>query len=516
MSNQEIVAVPRYADTVVVGGGTSGAVLAGRLAEGGDRSVLLLEAGPDYGSFARGAWPQGLLDGRTMPVKEHDWRYTSAAQYGRPDLKLQRARVLGGCSAHNGCAAIWGSHVDYDNWEALGNPGWGTADLLPYFKAGSERMRVRKPRDGEVTPFHRAILAGAPGAGIPVVEDLNDIYQDVGISASPVNVWNGVRWNAAFAYLDPVRDRPQLTICGNLLVDRVELGQGRISGVVAISPDGPAHIAANQVVLCAGAYGSPAILLRSGVGEPDDLRALGVEPRHALPGVGNNLHDHPAISLYYAGSTELVAALEGFVQAGGWLCEEQTIAKLRSTQCREAFDLHIYPVASPYWNDDGSWQFQFPVSTMTPRSRGKVRLTSSDAEAAPLLDHGYLTDPEGHDLAVLLDGIEMARALTGQSQLAELLGPEITPGASVQSKADLAAFVRSNCEHYYHPVGSCKMGPGTDAMAVVDASGAVHGLEGLYVADASIMPVIPRANTNMPCVVIGEKIAEQLRRHRFT
>jgi choline dehydrogenase len=510
MSRQNDGFLPRYADVVIVGGGTSGAVLAGRLAEQFSGTVLLLEAGPDYGPFASGAWPAPLLDARAIPWNLHDWGYTSAARHGLSGLTLERARVLGGCSAHNGCAAIWGHRADYDGWAQAGNPGWSTQDLLPLFRAAHRRLRVRQPPPEEITPWHQAVLAAAPRAGLPLVDDLNDLEQDTGIAASPANIAGGVRWNAAFAYLDPVRGAAHLTIADNVLVDRLVVRQGRVVGLEAIGPGGSARIEAGLVVLCAGAYGSPALLLRSGIGPPDDLRALGIAPQHALAGVGQNLHDHPALLLSYTGTPRLIAAMEAFAAAGGWLCEEQTIAKARSSLCAAAFDLHLYPVGSPYWGERGAWLFMLPVANMTPLSRGSLALASHRPDVAPLIDHGYLTDPDDRDLAVLLEGIALARALAAREPLAGLIGQETAPGALLRDGEELRAYVRQNCVHYYHPVGTCKMGPPGDPLAVVDHHGRVHGLDGVVVADASLMPVIPRANTNLPCAVIGEKIAASL------
>ena len=510
MMHQNTQELPLYADTVIVGGGSTGAVIAGRLADHPNHSVLLLEAGPDYGSYEAGVWPQSLLDARTLAIG-HDWNYTSAARYGKPGLALQRGRVMGGCSAVNGCAAIWGHRADYDEWERQGNPGWSTKELLPFFHTAMQRMRGHTPESKEITPWHQAILSSAPGAGIPLVEDLNDLEQDTGIAASPVNISHGVRWNSAFAYLDPERDRSNLLIRGNVLVDRLVVQKGRVTGLGVITSYGSVHVEAGQVVLCAGAYGSPALLLRSGIGKPEDVQALGISPVHALPGVGQNLHDHPAIEVHYSGTPDLVASMQAFIEAGGWLCEEQTIAKARSSLCQEAYDLHIYPVGGPTSGKASPWLFTIPVANMTPRSRGSLRISSSDPEAPPLIDHGYLTDPHDDDLAVLLDGIDLVRTLAEQFPLARLIGAEIRPGLHIQKREDLRTYIRSHAEHYYHPVGTCKMGPASDPLAVVDACGQVHGMEGLIVADASIMPVIPRANTNLPCVVVGEKIASFLR-----
>jgi choline dehydrogenase len=497
--------MPRYADTVVVGGGTAGAAVAGRLAHRSDRSVLLVEAGPDYGPFDPQAWPADLLDARQLPTS-HGWGYTSAAVNALPNHPLERARVIGGCSSHNGCAAIWGSRADYDGWAALGNPGWAADDLLPFFRQANEMLRVRRPAADEVTPWHQACLEAAATMGLPIVEDLNDLDQDVGMSTSPANIHNGLRWNTAIAYLDPVRTRGQLTVIGDTLVNKLRLSQGRVVAVEVMGPDGAADIECAQVVLCAGAYGSPAILLRSGVGPADELRASGVEPIQNLPGVGRNLHDHPAMYLKFSGAPELIAALQAFERRGGVLMAEQTIAKLRSPFCQSAFDLHLFPVGGPFLDANSSgeaWEFVLPVANMTPQSRGGLRLRSNDPSTAPLIDTGYLTDPEDADLTLLVSGVEIARQFARQSPLAEWIGDEIPPTADCHDRES----IRRNCAHYFHPVGTCKMGPASDPAAVVDSRGKVQGWENLYVADASIMPVIPRANTNLPALVMGERIA---------
>ncbi len=497
--------MPRDADTVVVGGGTAGAAVAGRLARRSDRSVLLVEAGPDYGPFDPQTWPADLLDARQLPAS-HGWGYTSAAVNALPNHPLERARVIGGCSSHNGCAAIWGSRADYDGWAALGNPGWATDDLLPFFRQANEMLRVRRPAAEEVTPWHQACLEAAATMGLPIVEDLNDLDQDVGMSTSPANIHDGLRWNTAFAYLDPVRTRSQLTVMGDTLVNKLRLSQGRVVAVEVMGPDGPAIIECAQVVLCAGAYGSPTLLLRSGVGPAEELRTSGVEPIQNLPGVGRNLHDHPAMYLKFSGAPELIQALRTFEEKGGVLMAEQTIAKLRSPFCQSAFDLHLFPVGGPLPDANSAgeaWEFVLPVANMTPQARGGLRLRSNDPSTAPLIDTGYLTDPEDADLTRLMSGVEIVRQFARQSPLAEWIGDEIPPTADCHDRES----IRRNCAHYFHPVGTCKMGPASDPEAVVDAQGKVQGWDNLYVADASIMPVIPRANTNLPALVVGERIA---------
>jgi choline dehydrogenase len=493
-----------YADTVVIGGGTAGAAVAARLAQGGSQSVLLVESGPDYGAFTEGGWPSPLLDARSLPAG-HDWGYVNGARTGRPGHLLERARVMGGCSSHNGCAAIWGSRADYDSWTALGNEGWSTDDLLPFFKLANETLRVKRISSSEITPWQQACLDTAPKIGIPQVADLNDLDEDIGMSTSPVNIVDGVRWNSAFAYLDPLRGNNCLTIWGGIQVDRLRLEGGRVIAIEAIGPDGPVTIEAGRVVVCAGTYGSPAILLRSGIGPDSELRALGIETNLDLA-VGRNLHDHPAVYLKYSGTPQLVAAMLDFAAKGGVLFSEQTIAKFRSKYCTSAYDLHLFPVGGQFKDAADEWEFLLPVANMVPLSRGSVQLTSADPFATLKIDTAYLSDPEGQDLAILWNGIELVRDYACQAPLAELIGEEISPTVDYKVAEDVP---RDNL-HYYHAVGTCKMGPESDPTTVVDARGKVHGVDNLYVADASVIPVVPRANTNIPALVVGERIAAWL------
>ncbi|MGH2551181.1 MAG: GMC family oxidoreductase, partial [Thermomicrobiales bacterium] len=333
--------LPSFVDTLILGGGTSGAVVAARIASATGESVLVAEAGPDYGALRDGRWPADLVDASALAAT-HDWAYSSARTYLDRSIPFQRARVIGGCSSHNGCAAIWGHRLDYDAWAAAGNEGWGTDDLLPYFVEATTRMRVHQPLDREATPFQQACLDAASMIGVPRASNLNDLDDPIGMALSPVNIVNGQRWNSAFAYLDPLRNLPTLTIVGNHFADKLIIEGTTVVGARLIGPNGPVEVRATRTVVSGGAYGSPAILLRSGIGNPEELSSIGVVPAHALSGVGKNLHDHPSASLEFAG-TEALRAMMTEHRRSNWSPEEQAIAKLRSSRCEDdAFDLHLY------------------------------------------------------------------------------------------------------------------------------------------------------------------------------
>jgi choline dehydrogenase len=277
-------------DAIVCGGGTAGPVVVARLVAAGHR-VLLLEAGPDYGPSEGEAWPAELVDAATIPTS-HDWGYVSGEELPNRSLAYERARVIGGCSAHNGCTVSWGHRADYDGWRL---PGWSAEELLPLFREVSRRMRVRRFVPEEIAPFHRAFIDAGVELGLPERDLLETLDPAPSVCAEPSNSPEGIRWNAAFAYLDPVRGQASLDVRGDTLVDRVLMSHGRAVGVRAIGPGGPFETGADVVVLSAGTYGSPAILLRSGIGPAEDLRSLGITPVMDVPGVGTNLHDHPRL-----------------------------------------------------------------------------------------------------------------------------------------------------------------------------------------------------------------------------
>jgi choline dehydrogenase len=491
-------------DVLVVGGGTAGAVVAGRLVEAGLR-VQVLEAGPDYGTLSGGRWPDELLDARTLPVL-HDWGYVGPGAM-RPVLRFERARVIGGCSAHNGCAQSVGWRGDYDRWASLGCPGWSGAELESFFARAAARMRIRRFSSREIQPFQRAFMDAAVRAGIPETNDLDDLDGGVGCGAEPMNVVDGIRWNAAFAYLDPVRGQDGLNVVGDALVDRVLLQGNRATGVRAIIAGEMRDVPADMVVLAAGAYGSPEILLRSGIGPADDLRAAGIDVAVDLPGVGENLHDQPAAELRFAGTRQLRTDLEAF-SAERWLPEEQAIAKIASTRPDGPYDVHVYPWVEPDTETPNGWRCVIPVGLLTPRSRGRLRLRSGDPSQLAEVDHGYLAEPS--DVEALVAALEWAIDLARSQPIARYLGDPIDPLPEADDPRGVAAWIRSSHTHYWHPAGSCRMGPSDDPRSVLDARGRVYRVDRLRVADASIFPDIPRATPAFPTVVVGERIADMI------
>jgi choline dehydrogenase-like flavoprotein len=497
------------ADVIVVGGGAAGATVAGTIVERSAKRVILVEAGPDYGPKGSGRWPEGLMD-PAIQTFSHDWGYRGVVN-GRV-VDFPRARVLGGCSAINGAAVVHGSRGDYDGWAAAGNDGWSADELAPLFESAWRHLSVRQVGRDELTPFQRASIDALVDAGIPEVDDLNDLDQDQGVAPFPTNTdAGGVRINSAFGYIDPQRASRRLTVLGDAPAIRVLVRDGAVEGVV-VRHRGHEHvIRAPRVVVSGGAYGSPALLQRSGIGSAATLAAAGIEPVHLLHGVGRNLHDQPTVQVDYAGTARLAQAMRSFRHAGRRR-DEQVIAKFRSSECRDGFDLHIFPIGGPRDDPDSAGRdvgFTIGGAVLTPLSRGYVEVTGPALDDRLTIDHGYLTDPQGSDLARLVEVVQRIREAAAAEPLRSLLGTELHPGPAANGRG-LATAISSTVVHYYHPAGSCKMGPSSDPGAVVGADGAVHGLSGLFVADASIMPSVVSGNTNMPTIVIGEKVGRHI------
>ncbi len=500
--------LPAEAAFVVVGGGTAGSVVAARLAEAG-HDVLVLEAGPDFGPQGDPRWPADFVDA-TRLGRSNDWGYDSGDTYPWT-VGFERARAIGGSSDVNGCTQTWGHRRDYDAWAESGLVGWAADDLVPLFEEGMRRMRVRQFAATELTPWQHAWYDAAPAVGMPRLASLNDLDESAGFAPEAMNIQDGVRVNASFAYLDAVRSLPNLRIVGDALVDRVLVENGAATGVVvrhgADRGGESIVVRAGTVVLAGGAYNSPTILLRSGIGPYSQLAPLDIPLVQHLPGVGENLHDQPFLLVSFAGSDRMADEMAA-ARAAGWTPDEQAMGKAASSFETEAFDLHFLPYSPTHRGDDKRWSIG--TSALLPRSRGFVRVRSADPEAKPWIDHRFLSDAEGADVAMLAEGAEILRELAATSALSSLVGAEIHPGPETFSREALTAHLYRHPDNYWHPVGTCRMGVDGDPLAVVDARARVHGIAGLRIADCSIMPRIPRATTAMPAIVVGENVARTL------
>jgi len=502
-------------DVIIVGAGPAGCVLAARLTENAARRVLLVDAGPDYGSDPVG-WPEDLLDPYHSAVLSHSWGYANAATAGGVRAPLPRARVVGGCSAVNACIWLRGSASDYANWERTGGPGWGWDDMLTAFKRsetdpGGEAgvhgtdgpIRIHRVPDNERSPSQAALVEVAQELGFAYQPDVNASGKQVpSIGPTPRNVADAQRLNGALTYLAVARGRPNLTIASESLVDRLLMDGGRVAGVV--TADGH-ELRGEEVFLSSGAYGSPAILLRSGIGPAQQLRELGIEVVLDQPGVGEHLLDHPYLAPYTSGLTifPLRPGLEG-----GRRAFIQVMLKARSSQTSDEIDLHIYPRELPD-EATGGWSLILPVSLQYARSKGRVRLTSADPQAPLDIDHRYFSDPA--DLEAMIDGVQLAGRLVDTPPLAGMLEVSEEKRRILGDRDAIAAIVVEEIGTTFHPSSTCRMGPASDASAVVGPDCRVHGIDGLRVVDASIFPWGPRCNLHGPVVATAERAVQMMK-----
>ena len=483
-------------DIVVVGAGPAGCVLARRLTEDRERTVAFLEAGPDYGADPH-AWPAEMREASSFAIESHSWGYINAGRPpGRP-LALPRARVVGGSSTINSCVWMRGSAADYDGWAAAGNPGWAFADLLPYFRRAEADplggplhgtdgpVPVFRETETNLSPVDRAFVAAAESLGFPRVADFNgDPVQRPGVGPTPQNVAGGMRMHAAVTYLAPARSRPNLTLFADALVDRVCVEDGRATGVR--TADGR-EVRGRQVVLCAGAYGSPAILLRSGIGPAADLTELGLPIVADRPGVGAHLLDHPAVA--FANGNDFTAYWVNPEHTAAAPAQISTLLKARSDQAAAEIDLYV--VHGQFRNEERKrWVAWFNLDLEVAPSPGRVRLTSPDPEATLDIDHAHVSDPA--ELEALCDGMELIRRLVATRPLADAIDPMPGKVPEWHGRDELRAWVRGRVTTTFHPSSTCRMGPAADPEAVVDHLGRVHGVAGMRVVDASVFPAIPR------------------------
>jgi len=529
----------RY-DYIVIGAGSAGCVLANRLTEDGKSKVLLLEAGvKDNSLMVR--MPAGV--GSILPNKgTYNWGFWTEPEPNLENRKLwwPRGKGWGGSSSINGMIYIRGHARDYDQWRQMGLAGWAYKDVLPYFKrseslegggdawhGGEGPLKVSKA--STPNPIYKAAIDAGAQAGHPVTKDFNGFQQE-GWGPYQMTIHDGERWSAAKGYLHPALERPNLTCITGARTSRIIIENGRATGVEYVDEktrEKKAVLADKEVLLCAGAVQSPQVLQLSGIGDPEELARHGVPVVHALKGVGANLQDHldcmlswecPQPITIYSQRKGLVKTMmvglnymlfkkgigrQNFLESGAFL---------KSRPDLDRPDLQIHTVLA-IMQDHGKVAvqkdgFTFHVCQLRPESRGRVGLRSADPFDDPAIFANYLSAEE--DKRALREGIKMMRKVAEQPALAPYRSVEFSPGKDIQTDDEIDAWIRRNAETIYHPVGTCKMGVDSDAMAVVDAELKVRGIAGLRVVDASVMPTLVGGNTNAPTIMIAEKASDMI------
>ena len=488
-------------DYIVVGGGTAGAVVAARLAEQPGVRVALFEAGPsdegDEAILTLRNWPNLL---RT-PL---DFDYLIEPQpRGNGRIRHARGKMLGGCSSHNSCIAFWPPDEDLRIWEAAGAEGWGPDEVRPFIQQVQQKVNLECPEP--INDLGRAFFAAAQAGGYPARDFGGNINQP-GVGWFMLNKLGGVRHSSSVAYLHPLAQwNGRITFFTNCFVQRVLLNGRRAIGVQ--TADGPVY-AEREVILSCGAFDTPKLLMLSGIGPADHLREMEIDVQHHLPGVGQNLLDHPEGVVNWEASRPVPPETTQLWELGLFAHTQPGL---------DAPDLMFHFGTEPF--DMNTVLEGYPTTTngfaLTPnvaraKSQGTVRLRSANPADPPRIDFCYFTDPEGHDERVMVAGVKLARELAQQPALKEWIACELSPGPEVQSDEAISEYVRRTANTVYHPAGTCKMGAVGDETAVVDPYLRLMGLDNLRIADASVFPTMIGVNPNMTCFVIGERCADFL------
>lgn len=523
-------------DYIIVGGGSAGCVLANRLSADPSANVTLLEAGGwDKSVFIH--MPAGYF--QLMRTGQVDWGYHTAPQKNLNNREMfwPRAKVLGGCSCVNGMIYIRGNAIDYDQWAQLGNRNWSYEECLPYFRRSESWSGQKDQFHGSDGPLHtsrhgishplsKAFVEAGRQAGYPITTDFNGANQEgFGPCDSTLSVDGGKakRSSASQAYLHPIRHRKNLTIITGALVSKVIIENGRATGVEYVADGRRKTLHADrEVILSGGAINSPQLLQLSGVGNPEHLMSLGIKVESPLRGVGENLQDHLAIGLKNRISQPIsmlpmvhplraAMALGRYMLSGGGPAAYHGIEALAFVKTRpEAIAAELqYHFIMIMYDDHGrniipEHGFMPYFNIARPKSRGSIRINSTDPTRHPVIQPNYFDDPD--DLRVMRDGIKISRDIVAQKAFDPYRGEEYAPGGNVRTDQEIDDYLRAKIESIYHPVGTCKMG--SDPMAVVDDRLRVHGIAGLRVVDASVMPTLVTGNTNAPTIMIAERASD--------